>query len=406
MRILVVSNLYPPYYVGGYELGCRDVVEGLKACGHEVKVLTSTYGEGKADDDGDIYRWLQADLKWKKNEASSFLKVLQKERNNQGDFKRLCDVFCPDVVYIWNLTHISISIAFIAQRLEVPLCYFVFDNWLLSWENDYWYSLWNRQSSGYMNKLGKALLRRLLGYLGLLPFSLSLDLNHVQFASHYLKKSASQAGRYLPGAKVIHAGIDAGQYPYKKVTHSPRRLLYVGQIVSHKGVETAIRAVETLVHQHGPQSVTLTIVGGSIIPSYESHVRDLVSSLGLEDNISFTGTMPRESLPAVYQEHDILIFPSTWEEPFGLTLLEAMSSGLAIVGTGTGGSGEILQDGVNALLFPKEDAIACASQILSLLADPELFETIRQNGRRTVEQKFRFESMMEKIESSLHEAVD
>ena len=62
MRILIVSNLYPPHHIGGYELGCRDVVEGLKARGHEVKVLTSTYGVGKRKCDGDVHRWLETDL--------------------------------------------------------------------------------------------------------------------------------------------------------------------------------------------------------------------------------------------------------------------------------------------------------------------------------------------------------
>ena len=47
MRILVVSNLYPPHIIGGYELGCRDIVEALKRRGHELLVLTSDYGIGK-----------------------------------------------------------------------------------------------------------------------------------------------------------------------------------------------------------------------------------------------------------------------------------------------------------------------------------------------------------------------
>jgi glycogen synthase len=52
MRVLVLSNFYPPHFIGGYELGCRDVVEGLKARGHDVRVLTSTYksaGRRKAE---------------------------------------------------------------------------------------------------------------------------------------------------------------------------------------------------------------------------------------------------------------------------------------------------------------------------------------------------------------------
>ncbi|MFQ5772284.1 MAG: hypothetical protein ACE5HX_17245, partial [bacterium] len=83
MRILVISNLYPPYFVGGYELGCRDVVDGLKARGHHVKVLTSTYGVNKPEHDSEVYRWLQSDLGWNTRSLTRFVKLLRKEVRNQ-----------------------------------------------------------------------------------------------------------------------------------------------------------------------------------------------------------------------------------------------------------------------------------------------------------------------------------
>ena len=72
-----------------------------------------------------------------------------------------------------------------------------------------------------------------------------------------------------------------------------------------------------------------------------------------------------------------------------------MSSGLAVVGTNTGGTTEILRDEVNALIFPKEDAEACATQIKRLTGDAELFSKIRLNGRQTVESQFRLEGMVD-----------
>src|SRR5579859_3736774 len=51
MKILVVTNLYPPHHVGGYELGCRDIVEQLRRRGHEVRVLTSTFRHANQADD-------------------------------------------------------------------------------------------------------------------------------------------------------------------------------------------------------------------------------------------------------------------------------------------------------------------------------------------------------------------
>ncbi len=406
MRILAISNYYPPYYIGGYELGCHDAVEGLKARGHDVKVLTSTYGVGKRECDGEIYRWLQEDLSWVIHRRVNFAKLLRKEVNNQIAFKRLCAIFSPDVVYAWNLTHVCVSLAFIAQRIELPICYFVFDNWLSRWKKDSWYSMWNSRLRRIISRFGKRLSGSLPSISDLFPASISLDLRNVQFASQYLQGFALQTGMQVKRAKVIHWGVDVNQYPYRRVPNNPKRLLYVGQIVRHKGLHTAVEALRLIVQQHGYRSVFLTVAGGTIVPDYEAYVRRLVSSLNLESNVHFLGFVSHESLPSVYQEHDILLFPSVWDEPFGITLLEGMSSGLAVVGTGTGGSSEILEDEVNALLFPKEDAKACSTQILRLMEDSELFEKLRRNARRTVEERFRFADMMNKIEDSLQSVVE
>ena len=80
-----------------------------------------------------------------------------------------------------------------------------------------------------------------------------------------------------------------------------------------------------------------------------------------------------------------------------------MASGLAIVSTCTGGSGEILADEENALIFPKGDAARCADQILRLVNSPDLFERVRNKGRQLVEDHFRIERMVEKIDCSLRD---
>jgi glycosyltransferase involved in cell wall biosynthesis len=232
-----------------------------------------------------------------------------------------------------------------------------------------------------------------------------LDLRHVQFASQYLKHAAVQAGKPAAHAEVIHWGVDVQRFSYRRTCNNPKRLLYVGQIVPYKGVHVAIAAMNALVRKHGMVSAQLTLSGGSQRPDYLVEIQRLVKSCGLGDHVHFTGLLPRELLPQIYHEHDILVFPSIWDEPFSITLLEAMSSGLAVVSTKTGGTGEVLEDNVNALIFHKGDAEACASQILRLLGDQELFDKVRTNGRRTVEEKFRFESMMDSIERSLLEAV-
>ena len=398
MRILVISNFYPPHFIGGYEIGCRDVVEELKARGHQVCVLTSRYGVGVPKHEGGVYRWLETDFGSEAQAgARGVIKLLRKESINRRAFNRLCNTFKPDMVYAWNLTHISISVIFLAQRMGLPVCYYVSDHWLSHWENDSWYTQTRRGGRRLLSRLAWKPVNSYLRIRGLLPGS-DLDLRHVQFASRYLKQAAIEANKPVSAAEVIHWGIDTDKFTYGESSRNPGRLLYVGQIASHKGVHTAVQALKIITEQSRHKSTTLTIVGG---PDYDSRIQSMVSSLGLEHNVRFTGLIAREELAGIYRRHDLFVFPSVWEEPFSIALLEALASGLAVVATQTGGSPEILESEVNALTFMKEDARGCASQILRFLDDPELFERVRRNGRRTVEERFEFNSMVDKIERSL-----
>ena len=82
MKILFLSNLYPPHVIGGYETLCMEAVEGLAKRGHEVSVLTSTYGYDREITEGNIYRLLslEGDLQfYKMKDAWSYPQ--RKQRN-------------------------------------------------------------------------------------------------------------------------------------------------------------------------------------------------------------------------------------------------------------------------------------------------------------------------------------
>jgi glycosyltransferase involved in cell wall biosynthesis len=84
-----------------------------------------------------------------------------------------------------------------------------------------------------------------------------------------------------------------------------------------------------------------------------------------------------------YAAADVLVFPVEWEEPWGLVPLEAMASGVPVVATGAGGSGEYLRDGENSVLFPAGDEAALARALSELAGDPERRESLRRGGLQT-----------------------
>jgi len=410
MRILVISNLYPPHFIGGYELGCKDVVDRLKSRGHEIRVLTSTYGLDRRESDGEVYRYLQLDLGRRQTGPPSLTYLLKRERRNQKAFQQICKAFKPEIIYLWNLIHLSPSIAVLAERSGVPVVYFVSDkHWarLGSPDVDPWLNIVSR---GFPNpkaavRAGVTMLRGALDTLGLIHAG-ELTFPRVHFVSEFLKQEAIRAGRPVAHGEVIRWGVDLTRFTYQPPANRIMRLVYVGQITEGKGFGTAIEVMRRLVNQPGSAALSMTIVGDSIAPDYLAEMKELVRAQGLQQNILFAGPAARERLPDIYREHDILLFPSLLDEALSITTLEALACGLPVVGTATGGNVEVLRHEFNALIFPKGDAITAASHVSRVIVDRELFERLSQNGRHTVEDGFDLEKMVDQIERSLTAAAE
>ena len=173
MRVLVISNLYPPHFIGGYELGCRDVARELARRGHHVAVLTSTHGVAGPGDDAPVADsvMVRRALRHFIGEAQMPSAARQWRMNaaNHALLARMVREFKPDVIYIWNLSGVSLTLAFAAQRTGLPVCYYVSDLWLANWENEAERSLAERVAArGWRAKL-RAGLRPLLHLSGLRP---------------------------------------------------------------------------------------------------------------------------------------------------------------------------------------------------------------------------------------------
>jgi glycosyltransferase involved in cell wall biosynthesis len=402
LKILVVSNLYPPHTIGGYEIGCRDVVEALRARGHDVRVLTSCYGVDGPQSDGDVMRWLWASipsrrLRW----TEIYSGLIAKERDNQRAFDRACLQHRPDLVYFWNLGLTSCAPLYRVERLGIPSCAYVSDYWPIRREMDRWYN----RTRPLRRLPGASLLLAPLARCSLLVPPKLDEIRNAQFTSDFVRREIEAGGVRLPGASVIHWGIDTDAFPAGEPAQAPRRLLYVGQVLAHKGVHTAIEAMRILAESAPDGCPTLTIVGGSLSPDYVAELKSKAAEWGLESRVEFRGPVARRELPGVYSSHDVLIFPSVWPEPFSITLLEAMSSGLAVVATPAGGNSEILDDCRNALMFPAEDAAQCADRIGRLLADPALYRRLCLAAAETVRERFRLTGMVDAIEERLLRAA-
>lgn len=415
LRILLISNLYPPHYVGGYELGCREVVCELRRRGQKVLVVTSRFGVPAPTRGNLVWRvlpheFVEGEVAEPSPPAARFARLVRRERVTRQVFAQSVASFRPEVLWIWNLRSVSVNLAFLAERSGIPVCYFVSDEWPLWLEMDPWYAIWwGKQPQGIPARLHRCLVKWLriarpaLRLWRLTPVG-RLRMEYAQFTSGYLATANHPARGFPRRTTVVHWGIEVARFSFRLRRKPPSRLLFVGQLVPEKGVHTAIEALSLL--RTGPRggAWTLTVVGKGR-GGYERQLRRQVNELGLVEQVHFAGFQQPRALPAIYARHDVLLFPSLWNEPFGITPLEAMASGLPVVATTTGGSGELFRHETNALVFSAGDAGECAAAVRRLQQDEGLRTALSENARRDVEKRFAIQGMTDRLQQDLADVV-
>jgi glycosyltransferase involved in cell wall biosynthesis len=188
---------------------------------------------------------------------------------------------------------------------------------------------------------------------------------------------------------VLHNSIAAPK-PSAKPQTGGITLLYTGRIVPEKGVETLIHALSKV----EDKSITLNICGTGK-GEYINQLQLIASDLNVDSQIHWLGHV--ESVWSEIARADIGIMPSTWREPFGLSLLEYMSQGLAVITTNNGAQPEIITDGKDGLLVPPADSDELANAISKLAKDSELRHAIGCAARKTYLTHFDYETFYKKI---------
>ena len=373
MRVLSVGNMYPPHHLGGYELMWRAGVEALRSAGHRVRVLTTDYGSPSADpatpDDPDTRR----DLRWYWRDHEfprlSLRARLSLERHNARILERELAEVRPDVVSWWAMGGMSLSLIERVHRSPTPSVGFVHDDWMLYAPK---VDAWQRT----VRRLGPA--GPAVASLAGAPAARDLGpAARWVFVSETVRARAAERWA-LADTALAHSGVDVSLFrPAAERREWSGHLLYVGRIDQRKGIETAVRAL-----RHLP-GATLTVVGSGD-GAYLDRLRTVARDIDAQGRMESRNAAPREELPAIYAQADVVVFPVLWEEPWGLVPLEAMAVGVPVVATGRGGSGEFLRDGENCLVYrPAEDPAALAAAIGRLADDRELRERLRTEGLST-----------------------
>lgn len=191
-------------------------------------------------------------------------------------------------------------------------------------------------------------------------------------------------------------------------------MLFVGRVSPEKGVHVLIRAFQKVV-EHFPEAY-LEVVGPTTGPvpfefvvalSDDEKVRGLSTfydgkcechyfprlqkdlvDLNLGTKVKFHGSLSQSELVNYYQGASVFVFPSVWNEPFGIPLVEAMACEVPVVASRCGGMTEIVEHGKSGLLVERDNPEALADAVCRLLDDEGLRRSMGKAGRERVLARF------------------
>jgi glycosyltransferase involved in cell wall biosynthesis len=217
------------------------------------------------------------------------------------------------------------------------------------------------------------------------------------------RHTAQQVGaRYRRKVQTITNGVDTQLFaPGKKnplfrtqwkIPADAPLIMSVGRLVGLKGLRVILEAISTL-----PQAHYAVVGQGEECERLET----LAKRLGLSARVHFLGGIAHESLPEVLRQADVFVQPSIGEEAFGITVVEAMATGLAVAASRTGGMQEIIQDGKNGVLLPPSDVATWREALGLLLRDNQRRVELGKNARTHTEKNFTWVSKAEQLEKLL-----
>lgn len=188
----------------------------------------------------------------------------------------------------------------------------------------------------------------------------------------------------LPAEKihvVPNACDDPGQVPFGGEAPSA---VFIGRLKEEKGIRSLLEGWRAL-------PWTLHVVGQGSLSS------ELIATHGGQPHIRFHGQLPRERVRDVIRQSSLAVFPSTWHEPFGLGVIEAMASGRPVVTGGPGAPGTLIEHGVSGVHLPKPGPIALAKACEQLLCDPQRVREMGAHARQQYLQHYSPEAHLSQL---------
>lgn len=398
MRILFLSDDFPPQSFGGAGISTYELALGMRKAGHDVFVITTCRKEseaGESDYHGIKVFKIASDYheRWRAYVSLYNGPVVKRVEKLLKNIK-------PEVVHAHNIHfYLSYHCLKTAKRYAKAVVFTARDVMTFNFaklttkrylENFDYRTNWIdhiRQARKRWNPFRNFFIKRYFKYA-----------DKIFAISRALKEALNQNG--IKNVEVIYNGIDANEWYVGADTVTNFRekhgllnkkvLLFSGRLSAAKGGGKTLEALAQIV-KVAPDTVLL-VAGGN--DWYAKLMLEKAKNLGVEKNLIFTGWIERNTIKVAYAAADIVLMPSICFDAFGRVNIEAMASRKPVVSTCYGGTPEIVVDGVTGYIVNPLHPEEIAEKALELLKNPKRAEEFGKAGYERVKTHFSLERVI------------
>ena len=391
MRILIITNLYPPHILGGYEIACRNTAEGLRARGHDVEVLAGHAPMASYGDPPYVHRVLALRGFEPGEPHTKEIADVQVFERSVSQYANTATVlnhlrrFRPDIVYVWFVLGVGgLALFDLLEQTGAPWIMHLMDcvpAYLLVGVVPSVAALFARENGAIFKRA-----------------------RVIAMSQQIISEIAERSGiRFDIPPDIIPGWVDAGQLGQRAQYSEPEHLCFVaaGSLGPQKGTDLIIEACAELVAEgHTGFRIDIFCLAGSGPEPWVA----LAAQRGVAGHIRWRNSVAQRELFTLLPEYDAFLFPTQTREPFGFAPIEAAACGLVPIITRNAGVAERLVDGLHTLKIDRTSG-SLAAAMRQLLTGERDVAAMGRSAARLVRGDLSFSRCLDGIEHVLRSAA-
>ncbi len=374
MRVLLITNYFPPHYIGGAEVVVYNTCHGLLQRGVNTSILMiNARMPERSDQQRDVQGVPVHEVTYQPYLFNNpFLQTFD-PRVYRGVVAEIRHVQ-PDLVHVHNVSGATLAPFVACRRLNMPLVLTLHDQWLLCPNN----MLYKGDGSlcdpaEYPRGCNQCFRRQ--GFWANIPWRRQIFARLVQNVRLFISPSQKLVDLHVTAGynpvrfRVVPNGIkptlfqtpsDSLVRKYARESGLFRTLLLAGALVESKGIKTIIEALPLLSRYVDRFRLLVVGVGDE---RFLAVLRRFDPSI-----VKLLGRVPFQEMRALYAATDLTVIPSVWYENSPMVIYESMLAGTPVLGSAIGGIPELIRQGETGYLFSPGDAVALTERVIQHFA--------------------------------------